>query len=105
MMAKFPFNDLHSFKDYVGFVKLCAPDMFPEREGLAQEDQWTLGLAFEGLRDGMKLAIAEKGDRPVFRECCVLIEDAKSAYLLNNIREGYLKLDGVSNLLKKISTQ
>ena len=104
-MAKFPFSDLHSFKDFVGFVKLCAPDMFPEREGLGQEDQWTLDLAFEGLRNGIKLAVAEKGDRPEFEECKVLIEDAKSAYLLDRRKEAYLKLDAVSKLLKKIPTQ
>lgn len=33
MAAKFPFNDLHSFKDYVGFVRMCAPELFPYREG------------------------------------------------------------------------
>jgi len=104
-MAKFPFSDLHSFKDYVGFVKLCALDMFPEREGLGPEDQWTLNLAFDGLRSGMELAITEKGDRPAFEECKVLIEDAKSAYLMQNIKGGYLKLDAVSKILKKIPTQ
>jgi hypothetical protein len=33
-MADFPFSDLHSFKDYIGFVQLCAPDRFPRREGI-----------------------------------------------------------------------
>jgi hypothetical protein len=50
MAAAFPFSDLHSFKDYVGFVKLCAPDSFLVREGVGPSDQWTLELAFEGLR-------------------------------------------------------
>ena len=66
IMGKFPFSDLHSFKDYVGFVKLCAPDMFPLREGVQLEDQWTLDLAFEGLRHGIDLAILEKGNHPRF---------------------------------------
>ena len=46
-MAKFPFTDLHSFKDYVGFVQLCAPNRFPRRDGVSAEEQWTLDLAFE----------------------------------------------------------
>jgi hypothetical protein len=104
-MARFPFNDLHSFKDYVGFVKLCAPDMFPEREGLGQEDQWTLDLAFEGLRDGMNLAIAEKGNRTTFEECKSLIEEAKLSYLSEDIKGGYLKLDKVYHILRRVHTQ
>lgn len=105
MMAKFPFSDLHSFKDYVGFVKLCAPDMFPVREGLEEKDQWTLDLAFEGLRKGLEMAIAEKGGQPAFEKCKILIEDAKSAYSLQHIKDGYLKLDEVATLLKRVPTQ
>jgi hypothetical protein len=62
MPARFPFTDLHSFKDYVGFVKLCCPDLFPVREGADPEDQWSLDLAFRGLRLGIDLARKEKGD-------------------------------------------
>jgi hypothetical protein len=57
--AEFPFSDLHSFKDYVGFVKLCAPDKFAPREGVSPADQWTLDLAFAGLRLGLRMAIEE----------------------------------------------
>jgi hypothetical protein len=60
-MAQFPFNDLHSFKDYVGFIRLCAPDLFPAREGLAPAEQWSLDLAFDNLRQGMDLAEKEQG--------------------------------------------
>lgn len=104
-MAKFPFNDLHSFKDYVGFVKLCAPDLFPPREGVGQEDQWTLELAFLGLRKGLVLVTAKEADGPVLEELKVLIEEAYSAYAAGHFREGYLKLDEVSKRLKKIPTQ
>ena len=104
-MVKFPFNDLHSFKDYVGFVKLCAPDLFPPREGVGPGNQWNLDLAFDGLRKGLALAISEKGDRPVFEECKSLVEEAFSAYSTEQIREGYSKLDEVYRRLKKIPTQ
>ena len=67
MAAAFPFSDLHSFKDYVGFVKIAAPDRFRPREGVGPADQWTLDLAFEGLRLGLKMAAEEKGERAEFR--------------------------------------
>ena len=52
-MATFPFSDLHSFKDFVFVVRMCAPDHFPAREGLCADDQWSLDLAFKGLREGL----------------------------------------------------
>lgn len=104
-MAKFPFNDLHSFKDYVGFVKLCAPDLFPPREGVGQEDQWTMELAFLGLREGLALKTNREADQAVFDECKVLVDEAYSAYAAGHPREGYLKLDEVSKRLKSIPTQ
>ena len=72
MAAAFPFSDLHSFKDYVGFVKLCAPDDFPSREGVGPADQWTLDLAFGGLRLGLKMAAEEKGERAEFARGSVM---------------------------------
>jgi hypothetical protein len=63
MMTNFPFNGLHSFKDYVVFVRMCAPDQFPAREGVPGEDQWTLDLAFHGLREGLALVVREKGEK------------------------------------------
>lgn len=103
-MAKFPFNDLHSFKDYVGFVKLCAPDMFPTRDGVGPEDQWNVDLAFNGLREGLVLATTEKGPRPVFQECELLIDEAYKEYASGHTKEGYLKLDEVYKRLKGIPT-
>jgi hypothetical protein len=52
MAAKFPFTDLHSFKDYVGFVKTCASGKFPVRVSALPIDS---GLAFEGLRLGLRM--------------------------------------------------
>lgn len=62
MAAAFPFSDLHSFKDYVGFVKICASTELPQREGVGPDDQWTLDLAFVGLRLGLEMATQEKGE-------------------------------------------
>jgi hypothetical protein len=104
-MAKFPFSDLHSFKDYVGFVKLCSPDQYPPRERVAPEEQWTLELAFEGLRYGLFLAVKEKGACAVFEECHRLVEDAYGYYKEGNKREGFFKLEEVCRLLRKMSSR
>ncbi len=104
-MAEFPFSDLHSFKDYVVWVKLCSPDQFPVRERRAPEEQWTLDLAFEGLRYGLSCAVQEKGERPVFEKCRQLVEQAHRHYREGNMREGFFTLEEVCKLLRKVPTQ
>jgi hypothetical protein len=104
-MAKFGFTDLHSFKDYVGFAKLCLPDRFPQRDGVSADDQWTIGLAFEGLRLGVNMAVQEKGERPEFAESRRLIEEAFDAYKSGDVRSGFMKLAEIQKLLRKIPSQ
>src|SRR5690349_781394 len=103
-MAPFPFSDLHSFKDFVGFVRLCAPDQFPRRDSLPEQDQWTLQLAFEGLRLGMDMAEKEKGPLPVFAECRRLFDEAHAEYLAGHMLEGFAKMGEVKKLLRKVPT-
>jgi hypothetical protein len=105
MPAAFPFSDLHSFKDYVGFVKLCAPDEFPPRDGLGPDDQWTLDLAFDGLRLGLRMAIEEKGDREEFTRSQSLVEDAYVAYRDDRLGDGFFKLEELQKLLQKIPSR
>jgi hypothetical protein len=102
MPASFPFSDLHSFKYYVGFVKLCSPDRFLHREGVAPSDQWTLDLAFEGLRLGIRMAIEEKGPRQEFTQAATIIDDAYAAYRASRLRDGFFKLQELENQLKKV---
>jgi hypothetical protein len=104
-MAKFPFNDLHSFKDYVGFVRLCAPDMFPIRDGVEPREQWTIDLAFDGLRFGLALARKEKGELPALDKCDSLVEEAFSNYHKGLLRDGYLKIQEMEKLLKRVPSQ
>jgi hypothetical protein len=104
-MAKFPFTDLHGFKDYVIYVQTYLPDSFPPRQAVGPEDQWTLDLAFRGLREGLALAVKEKGDKPVFHDCERLVEDAYEQYRAGNRREGFFKLEEVNKLLKKVPSQ
>src|SRR5688500_7255901 len=105
VLAHFPFSDLHSFKDYVAFVKLCAPDDFPIREGVGPGDQWTLDLAFEGLRLGLRMGTEEKGEQPVFAQGRSLVEDAYAAYRDGRLRDGFFKLEELQKLLKKVPSR
>lgn len=104
-MVKFPFTDLHSFKDYVGFVQLCLPNRFPRREGAAASAPWTFDLAFEGLRLGLDMAIREKGERIEFAESRHLVEEAYDSYKSGDVRSGFTKLEQVQELLRKIPSQ
>ena len=104
-MAKFGFTDLHSFKDFVGFVKLCAPELFPIRDGFGPDEQWTVDRAFQGLRLGLNMAVQEKGERPEFAESNKLIEAAYDAYKVGDVRSGFMKLEQVQKLLRKVPSQ
>jgi hypothetical protein len=99
MTARFPFTDLHSFKDYVGFVQLCCPDRWPVRGGVSAAEQWSLDLAFRGLRLGIDLSQKEKGDLPVFTEASRLIEQAYAHYADGEVREGFQVMDRLVELL------
>lgn len=103
-MTRFPFHDLHGFKDYVVFVRMCAPDQFPIREGVSVDDQWTLKLAFEGLKEGLSRAIAEKGRRDEFAQCSHLIDEAYRHYESGRRKEGFIALNQMQKILGKIRT-
>jgi hypothetical protein len=105
MARQYGFSDLHSFKDYVGWVKLCAPDEFPIEEWAGPADQMTLDLAFEGLRLGLKMAAEEKGERAEFIRGRALVEEAYAAYRDGNVRDGFLKLEELQKLLRKVPSQ
>jgi hypothetical protein len=105
MAAHFPFTDLHSFKDYVVFVQTYAPTSFRVREGVSAADQWTLALAFEGLRLGLKMAIEEKGARDEFSKGSSLVEEAFVAYRDGRTRDGFFKLEELQKLLKRVPSQ
>ena len=105
IMARYPFTDLHSYKDYVVFVQTYSPDRFRPREGFGPDEQWTLDLAFDGLRLGLRMAAEEKGPLPAFNTCNQLVEDAYVHYRVGRMRDGFFKLEEMQKLLKKIRTQ
>ena len=101
-MPEFPFSDLHSFKDFVAFVRLCAPDRFPAREGVAKEYQWSLDLAFAGLREGLTYL---PQNHKAFAECCRFFDEAYGLYKQNDYRSGALKIGEAQKILRRIPTR
>ena len=104
-IAPFPFTDLHSFKDFAVFVQTYLPDKFHPREGVHMDDQWTLDLAFQGLRLGLRMASKEKGMRPEFTAAESRVEEAYANYRDGRTREGFFKLAEVQKLLKKVPSR
>lgn len=104
-MTWFPFNDLHSFKDYVVFVRMCAPDRFPQREGVPAKDQWTLELAFKGLEEGLALSMREKGNRTQFERVRQLFEKAAYAYRFGDRPGGFKALDEAHRVLREVPSK
>jgi len=105
MRTNFGFHDLHSFKDFVGFVRLCAPDEFPVHDWLKPEEQWTLDMAFDGLRHGLAITAQEKGELPMLETCRALVEKAYAHYKQGQVREGFFTLKEMESLLKKLPSQ
>ena len=102
-MSDFPFTDLHSFKDYVSVIRMCAPDEFPVREGSGE--QWTLGLAFKGLEYGLNLIAIEKGEMPVLEICRGIAKEAYAHYIAGHVPEGCSKMREIERLIKKLPSQ
>jgi hypothetical protein len=101
-VAQFPFSDLQSFKDYIVFVQTYLPDRFRPREGVGPADQWTLSLAFEGLRRGIAVADAEGVSADVLRQCRGELDAALESYVAGNSRDGFFALERLSTILKRI---
>ena len=105
MTTNFPFYDLHSFKDFVVFVRMCAPDNFPIREGVPPGAQWSLDLAFQALREGLTLSAREKGDRSEFIEASKRIDEAYGHYRAGKKSDGFIALDDAHKILKRIRSK
>ena len=98
----FGFHDFHSFKDYVGFVKLCAPRDFPERGGVAESDQWTLDLAYDGLLLGLQFAASEGVSNNIVLECQSLFRAAFESYRADDIRAGFQSMEAAQRILRRV---
>jgi hypothetical protein len=100
----FRFSDLQSFKDYVVFVQTYLPDRFRPREGVGPDEQWTLELAFKGLRLGMRMAAEEKGEQGAIAQGRALIEEAYGAYQDGRACDGFFELEKLQKVLTAVKS-
>ncbi len=99
------FSDLHGFKDFVGYVVMCAPDMFPFDDWREPSQQMNLECAFTGLRYGLKLTAKEKGESPLVEKCRALVEEAYAKYQGGQDHAGQLTLEEVAAMLKTLPSR
>lgn len=99
--VKFPFYDLSSFRDFIVFAQTYLPDNFHPREGARPDEQWTLDLAFEGLRTGLTQERARRPKVQALIEAEALVEEAYAHYLGGRDGEGFRKLEQLQSLLKR----
>lgn len=86
---RFAFTDLHSFKDYVGFVMLCAPDGFPSQDLVPSTAPWTLEMAFDGLRIGIMYYVAPRCTAEALEGMTVDISEALQRYQSGDTKGGF----------------
>ena len=100
----FGFDDVHAFKDYLGMVLCCAPDLFIEEEWLPPDQQMNLERAFEGLRYGFDL-VEWEFDGAKAAPMRQLAGEALVAYRKGDDRGGQAKLESAEKLLRRLRTQ
>jgi hypothetical protein len=101
----FGFKDLHGFKDFVGFVILCAPDEFPSDDWLNPAEQMNLERAIIGLRYGLDVTASEKGDNDIVNKCRRLVEESSAEYQAGREVEGQKKLEEMAKLLNMLPSR
>jgi len=101
----FGFSDLHGFKDFVVYVLSCAPDLFPEDDWRAPDQQMNLERAFLGLRYGLDLTVQEKGESVLLNQCRQLMDEALIEYHAGRDHSGQNKLEQMEGLLKKLPSR
>ncbi len=101
----FGFTDLHGFKDFMGYVILCAPDEFPNDDWLKPEDSMNLDRAFVGLRYGLDVTESELGETEVISTCRLLVEDAYAEYQAGRDLNGQQKLEQMDEMLRRLPSR
>ncbi len=102
-LSYFGFTDLIGFKDFLVEVIAGAPDDFMEMDWLKPEEQMNLHRAFVGLRYGLDLAAAERGETETITTCRQLVDQAQANYQAGRNDDGQHALVEVETLIGKIS--
>lgn len=77
-------TDTNSLYDFIGYVVLCAPDSFPQRDYLPPHEQVNLERAFEELRNGIDLVHRENREAGRSKLLSQLLDESLSLYKAGN---------------------
>ena len=66
--------------DFIGYVVLCAPNAFPQRDYLAPEEQMNLERAFEEMRIGLDVFSPRKLTDTKREKALSLLEESLNSY-------------------------
>jgi hypothetical protein len=99
--AYYGFSDVPGCLDFVGYVILYAPDMFPHEDWLGADEQMNLDRAFDGLRYGLSLLRNHRLSSSECAECSTLVESAFERYRRGADVEGQRLLEEFESLLKR----
>ena len=77
-------TNIDSLYDFIGYVVLCAPDGFPQRDYLPPQEQMNLELAFEELRNGIDLGSRENPESDSSKLLSKLLDESFSLYKAGN---------------------
>ena len=101
----FHFQDVHSFKDFLGMVIVCAPDNFVTCDWLSAAEQTDLKRAFEGLSYGLNLVEREFGTSDGLNRARVLVSESLEAYRSGSEIAGQQKLEVLEQWLSSYETE
>lgn len=94
-------HDIDSFYNFIGYVRLTAPDRFPVRDYLKPDQQMNLDRAFAELRNGLQLVDPEVADEKKRAQLSALLEDSLSAYRSSDDIKGAHLLNDFEALIFK----
>jgi exonuclease VII small subunit len=92
-------TDLNSFRDFIGYAVLCAPDDFPEEDYLQPDEQMNLERAFEELRNALNLVKPSKLNDAKRRDALSLLEESLNSYRSGNDIKGAHLLQDFQNVI------
>lgn len=94
-------KDIDSLYNFIGYVVLMAPDRFPRRDYLREDEQMTLEKAFEELRRGVDLVKAQSPDLANADKLTGVLEDALALYRAGEETRGAHRLNDLEAMIFK----
>ncbi len=88
--------------NHIAYVMAYAPDQFPYRDFLADDEQMTLDRAFEQLRQGVEIAYPEAEFADKRAHLNGILDQSYAQYQAGeNIKAGHLLNDFQDNIFKQ----